>query len=368
MKFGLRVIKTGIAIGLAMYITYLVGNDGFIYAGLIAMFGVQPSIYRSYVTMFDQFKANIIGALVATSIVLLLGNSFVMVSLAAMITLSLCVKFDILDKVPPLVSVVAIMESNAGGDYSTVEFAIIRFGAVTIGFLTAFLLNLIFFPPNHEKRLIALITDLNAQMRALINAYFSQNCDYQKLQEDIHKLEKKLRNLYTLFDYFHEEKYFLKNPSRARYRKIVFMKQLIITTKMHYQLLKKLKKTENDSHHLPDRLQKMMQSHVINLQDYHHELLLKRQNKGDAPIALSDSSHIIQEYTQILRVYSQVTARPNDYIYLNKKWMNILPLLSHMSEYADELIHLDHVMHSYYTYHQNKKTFHLTKKVKQLFL
>ena len=148
MIFGLRVIKTGMAIGLSMAIASALGNEAYIYAGLIAMFAVQPSIYRSYVIMFDQFKGNIVGALVATSIVLLVGNSFLMVSIAAMITISLCVRFHVMDKVPSLITVVAIMESNPG-EYSTVEFALIRFAAVTIGFFTAFFINLFFFPPQH---------------------------------------------------------------------------------------------------------------------------------------------------------------------------------------------------------------------------
>lgn len=361
MKFGLRIIKTGMAIGLAMYVTDLLGNDGFIYAGLIAMFAIQPSIYRSYITMFDQFKANVIGALVATTIVVLFGNSFLMVSIAAMITVSFCVKFNVLDKVPPLVSVVAIMETNTG-DYSTIEFALVRFGAVSIGFLTAFLFNVLFFPPKHDERLLTLIINLNEKIRTITDVYFKQPCDYKKLQDEIHQLDKQFNYLYSLYNYFHEEKHFPKSVMRKRYRKIVVMRQLIITSKLHYQLLKKFRKTENDWHHLPDSLQEKIRLHVQSLQSFHHDLLCKIKKKATEPVVLSDSSAIIQEYTQILRIYSQVTARPNDYTYLDKRWMNILPLLSHMTEYADELIHLDHVIHSYYTYHQNKKHSILSKK------
>ena len=45
MFFGSRVIKTGLAIGLSMAIASALGNEAFIYAGLITMFASSNSFY-----------------------------------------------------------------------------------------------------------------------------------------------------------------------------------------------------------------------------------------------------------------------------------------------------------------------------------
>ena len=68
MKLGARIFKTGIAITLALYLASWLGLPTPVFAGIAAIFAIQPSIYRSFLTIVDQVQANIIGA--ATAIIL----------------------------------------------------------------------------------------------------------------------------------------------------------------------------------------------------------------------------------------------------------------------------------------------------------
>ena len=47
MKLGARILKTGIAIVLALLIAQLIGLPSPVFAGIAAIFAVQPTIYRS---------------------------------------------------------------------------------------------------------------------------------------------------------------------------------------------------------------------------------------------------------------------------------------------------------------------------------
>lgn len=62
MKLGARIFKTGIAITLALYLASWIGLPAPIFAGIAAIFAIQPSIYRSFLIIIDQVQANIIGA------------------------------------------------------------------------------------------------------------------------------------------------------------------------------------------------------------------------------------------------------------------------------------------------------------------
>lgn len=61
MKLGARILKTGIAIVLALYLATWLGLPTPVFAGIAAVFAIQPSIYRSFLTIVDQVQANIIG-------------------------------------------------------------------------------------------------------------------------------------------------------------------------------------------------------------------------------------------------------------------------------------------------------------------
>ncbi|MFD3203724.1 aromatic acid exporter family protein, partial [Bacillus sp. LR_5] len=56
MKLGARIFKTGIAITLALYLASWIGLPAPIFAGIAAIFAIQPSIYRSFLIIIDQVQ------------------------------------------------------------------------------------------------------------------------------------------------------------------------------------------------------------------------------------------------------------------------------------------------------------------------
>lgn len=66
MSFGARVLKTGIAVTLALYLSSLFLNpQSPVPAAIAAIFAMQPSIYRSWKYFLDQLQTTTLGAIVA---------------------------------------------------------------------------------------------------------------------------------------------------------------------------------------------------------------------------------------------------------------------------------------------------------------
>ena len=74
MKLGARIVKTGVAIVFALFLADLLNLPAPIFAGIAAIFAIQPSIYRSYLTIIEQIQSNLIGAGVAVIFALIFGH------------------------------------------------------------------------------------------------------------------------------------------------------------------------------------------------------------------------------------------------------------------------------------------------------
>ena len=92
MKLGARIFKTGIAIVFALFLAEIMQLPHPVFAGIAAIFAIQPSIYRSYLTIIEQIQGNVIGAVIAVSFVLIFGHQLVVIGLAAVIIILIMIK------------------------------------------------------------------------------------------------------------------------------------------------------------------------------------------------------------------------------------------------------------------------------------
>src|SRR5690606_27204841 len=120
------------------------------FAGIAAVFAIQPSIYRSYLTVIEQVQANVIGAFFAVLFGMYFGNNAFIIGLTVVLVIAINLRFKMEKTISvAIVTVIAIMESPSE---QFIEFASLRFLAILLGILSAFLVNLIFLPPKYEKK------------------------------------------------------------------------------------------------------------------------------------------------------------------------------------------------------------------------
>lgn len=65
MAFGARILKTGMAVTLALYLSALLQFTSPVGAAIAAIFAMQPSIYRSWRYFLDQIQTSTMGAVIA---------------------------------------------------------------------------------------------------------------------------------------------------------------------------------------------------------------------------------------------------------------------------------------------------------------
>ena len=108
MRLGARIFKTGIAIILAMSIASLLpDNIGLkALAGVSAVVAMQPSVYRSIKTVSEQAIGNIIGALLAVTMVTIFSDNFIIMGVTVILLIAILFKFN-LAHVATLASVTA---------------------------------------------------------------------------------------------------------------------------------------------------------------------------------------------------------------------------------------------------------------------
>ncbi|WNS80141.1 aromatic acid exporter family protein [Domibacillus sp. DTU_2020_1001157_1_SI_ALB_TIR_016] len=348
MKLGARIFKTGIAIVLALYLAEWLNLPSPVLAGIAAIFAIQPNIYRSYLTVIEQIQANIIGAVLAILFVLVFGNHIIIVGMAVIIAIILLLKFKLEKSIPiALVTIVAIMEVQ---NDQFVQFSMIRMFNISIGVLSSFLVNLIFLPPQYETKLFSLINQLNEDVLKWIRITSRNASESYLLKKDIIRQREKLIKIDNMFLLYKEDRTTpLKKNLRAKQRKIVLYRKLILTTRRSMDILQRLNQYENELHHLNPQLLRTMQDHLDCLVSYHEHLLLRFVGKAKTTETSEELFEPCMNRDEFMHMFT-------DEIYKNNSdeitsSIHLLHIVSSILEYGEKLEHLDHLMTSFYKYH-----------------
>ena len=118
VKLGPRVIKTGLAVTFALYICSVLKLESAVFAGIAAIFTIQPSIYRTWKQVWNQAQTNIIGAIFAFLGLYFLGNDPFSIGLVIIILISISLKLKMGETISlTVVTVLAIMSAPGNEDW-----------------------------------------------------------------------------------------------------------------------------------------------------------------------------------------------------------------------------------------------------------
>ncbi|MFT4416699.1 FUSC family protein [Fredinandcohnia humi] len=348
MKLGARIFKTGIAITLALVLGKLLNLPSPVFAGIAAVFAIQPSIYRSYLTVIEQVQANLIGAFFAILFGMYFGNNPFIIGLTAILVIAINLKLKIEKTIPvAIVTVIAIMESPSEQFF---EFASLRFLAILLGILSAFLVNLVFLPPKYEKKLYDKIVEQCEEIFKWIRVSTRHASEYNTLRDDIDKIKENLIHIDQLYLLYKEERNYFKKVQFEKSRKLVLFRQMIVCTNHSLDTLKKLHRHENELHEMPIPFQQLFVKEIDDLIHSHEQLLLKfiGKVKSDAPDELKmdfafDRKKVIDTFL--------ANQHPSD-IENQENWYHLLTLVSSILEYSEQLEHLDTLVDSFQNFHK----------------
>jgi len=352
MKLGARIFKTGVAIVFSLFIADLLQLPNPVFAGIAAIFAIQPSIYRSFKTAIEQVQGNLIGAIIAVVFSLVFGKDYVIVGFAAIITITIMLKLKLEKALTlALVTVIAIMEIQ-GDDF--LVFAVLRFATILVGVISAFIVNLVFLPPKFEKKLFNAIHYTQDEIIRWLRIAVRHASDHLSTKNTIQHLKDRLVRVDQLYSFFKEERGYTKKSIHTKGRKLVVYRELIATSYKSLDVLEILHLHEHELALLPEHFRMMVKERLDALLTYHEQLHLKFTGKlKPEHMEWNDSEAFVQRQ-EVMDIFvkqiaiTQIEEEFSSY--------HLLHLLSSILKYEEQLEHLDTLISSYQQHHSEELT------------
>lgn len=151
LKIGARVIKTGIAVAITMFICKLLDLEPAFFGAVSAVINMQPSIFLSFRAAKDQILVHILGVLAGFCFGYFLGVTPLSAGLIVILLIPLYIKLDLHSGITMgIVAALFVLSS------STEEFlvhALARTGVIFVGLGAAMLINVVLWPPRYNQAL-----------------------------------------------------------------------------------------------------------------------------------------------------------------------------------------------------------------------
>lgn len=348
MKLGARILKTGIAIILALFLAQLFELPVPVFAGIAAIFALQPTVYRSYLSIIEHVQGNLIGAATAAIFVMAFGNSFFIIGLAAVLVITLNLRLKLENTISlSLVTLIVIMETP--GD-NFIQFALIRFSTIMLGVVSAFIVNLVFLPPKYENKLYYKSSIITEEITKWIRLSTRHASEHQLLKDDIDKLREGIIKLDQLYMMYKEERDYFRNNKLAKSRKLVIYRQMITAAKKSLETLKRLHRYENEFNQMPVEFQEVIQHQLDCLINHHEQVMLKFVGKI-RPEASYMEGEVCLNKKQLFELF---LAQKNDLAENNSQILyHVMQLVSIIMEYGEQVEHLDTLVTSFQSYHKD---------------
>lgn len=275
MTIGARVLKTGMAVALAIYLSGLFGFASPLIAAVASILTIQPSIYRSWQSVADQAQTNLLGALVALAAVRLFGDTPIAVGLVCILVILISIRLKMESTIGlTLVTVVAVMEANGQGW----EMATERFLMVLTGIGSSFAVNVLVFPPRPRKQFTVHVHQAYNQLSLLLRTAISNEMKEQFFNLEKEKLHKTLRKLEESYAVFEEERKVLAKAKTSHARQLLVSKQMIKTLQKGADLLDVVEEhyfASSSAGEWAIRFDRQIED----LSKYHEHILLKAEEK-----------------------------------------------------------------------------------------
>jgi len=352
MKLGARILKTGVAISMALFLANFLELPSPVFAGVAAIFAIQPSIYRSYLTLLDQIYGNLIGAAIAIIFVLTLGSNYLTIGVAAILAIVVMLKLKLENTVPlTLVTIIIIMDSHSA---NFLTFASLRISTVMLGILSAFAVNLIFLPPKYETRLFTSIHEVSEEVIRWIRVSIRHASDHASVKEDIEKLTEKLTKVDQWYSFYKEERSYTKKQQYVKARKLVLYRQMIATSKKSLEVLKRLNRFENELMELPEHFHMMVQERLESLASYHEQLYMKYVGKMRPEHSEGSGADAIMKRNEVMTIFVKEINLAHEENEDEFSVYHLMHVLSAILDYEEQLEHLDLLIIAYLNYHSEE--------------
>nr|MBO2479583.1 hypothetical protein [Bacillota bacterium] len=256
MRFGARIFKTGLTVALALYISIWLGLEPPVLAAIAAALTIQPSVYRSWKNGLEQVQSNLIGAAVATIFTLALGNEPYIIAMVVMLVIGIILKLK-LEKSTSL-AVVTVLAMMTVPQEEFLQFGLARFLLILLGVLSSFVINIVFFRPQYEKKLFELHKPLMDQIAVSLRFFLDPARDAKESRKDIQEMKRLQQNAEELYQLLEEESTHFQKSRFSQRRKLVVYREMIRLTQEALHFLEKAEHHRSNLENLERPLQETL--------------------------------------------------------------------------------------------------------------
>lgn len=286
MTLGPRIIKTGIAVTVALYICLLFDLEPAIFAGVAAIFAIQPSIYRTWKNVLDQLITNTLGASIALLVIYFIGNEPIIIGIVMIIVILISLKLKMEATISlTLVTILAIM--GAPSDEG-LWYAANRFLIILVGIGSAFIVNITIFPPKYKNIFIEKSETVFQNMSLLLRTAISNELTEKSFQTDYGKLKKDLGQLEEYFKILDEERAKMSKLNLQDARETVVFKQMLKCLRKGEEVLEIIEEhyfqsetNEDEERLFDDQIEALIKTHEFLLLKFEGRIRQEEKNVED---------------------------------------------------------------------------------------
>ena len=278
-NIGPRMMKTGIAVTLTLVITGLLNMELEIVAAIAAVLAMQPSIMRSFAYLKEVVIANSVAVIFSLLGIFLLGNHPLSVGVVVIISIAINVRLG-LNKTVSLTVLTIITMMLASDDGFNSMYIINRISLVVIGVMSAFIVNVVIFPPKHQKMLFIKIENAVDRTLFLLRVIPNKTMSVPTLKVEDREIEKLITKIKDYYDILVEERSRLFIRNRINFlRSIVIYKHMISVLEKQYTLITQLERNIEVIDSMSGGKSHVIKRLISEITNYSENVFLLYQNK-----------------------------------------------------------------------------------------
>lgn len=268
------MLKTGIAVTLALYVSTWLHFTPPVIAAVAAIFAMQPSLYRSWRYFLDQVQTNTLGAVAALLAGKFFSNEPIAIGVVCILVIMLCMKFKMEETIGlTLVTVISVME--ASGQWN---FALNRFLLSLIGIVSAFVINIAVLPPKPKAQFHEQVRSVFAQLSLLLRTAISNEIREKVYRDQKKSLQDGISSLAAKYRLLEEEQKKLKRAKYRQRRELVLDKQMLYTLQKGYEALEAVQEHFFQAERTPET-NRSYDRHLEKIIKFHEHVLLRFEEK-----------------------------------------------------------------------------------------
>ncbi|MDP4126258.1 MAG: aromatic acid exporter family protein [Bacillota bacterium] len=330
MRFGWRIIKTGIAVTLCVFIAHLLHLEYPFYSAIASVIALQATMADSYTQGINRLKGTLVGAITGYLFALVSVNNPIWIGFGVVVTFVI-LKFMRWHEAMNTSSVMFIaITLNLEGN--PLNYAVNRLVDTALGIIIAFLVNWLVAPPKYRDEVEDTFDEARDQVIKLYRQAFrtvlepGKSVDKEAIQdfEDVIKRAKKLVTL--------SRKEHLWGKTDEAFR-LIYVEPVNRLERMSFAVEQILTFGKGWARPFSKELQRDLTK--LSSQSYHLLSLITETNPSVAPSICSETNELIVQIHDRLDL-------DTDYAGLNKiLLLELLHWVQIITEAASSCLHLE---------------------------